>query len=94
MRVVNREARHIGYRLNLLGVRVFQSFCQLIGRQGEEWVTIGTPRPLPLVIPDDPAQLASDPLLLTAHQFDSTWPGSDIRDVMSQAKNFEEALSS
>lgn len=82
----------IGYRLNIVGLRVFETYCTLVGRQGDEWVTIGQPRTLPLEIPQDPKALVEDPLLLTAYQFEATYPGTDLRDVLAMRKTVAEAL--
>jgi hypothetical protein len=91
-RVPNPVEQYIGYRLNILGVRVWKDRCQLIARRGDQWMPLGPSRPLPVKIPHDPAQIGTDTLLLTALQFDAEQPGSDIREVLAQTKDFETAL--
>ena len=48
MRLVDKQQGYIAYTLNILGIRVFSGWCQLIARHGEEWVEIGMRRKLPL----------------------------------------------
>lgn len=92
-RVPDPVHQYIGYRLNILGIRVWRDFCQLVAKDGHgEWMPIGAPRPLPVYIPDNPSHAESDALVLTALQYDSERPGSDIRDVLSQRKPFDQAL--
>ena len=93
MRVPNRREQCIGYRLNIVGVRVFRTYCQLVAKSGEQWVTIGQPRNLPIELPRQVADIGDDPLLLAAYQYDSERPGTDLRDVLAQRKNFDEALA-
>jgi hypothetical protein len=93
IRVVNRFRQCIGYRLNILGVRIYRDYCQLVARNGTEWEVIGAPRPLPLDLPVDVPELGSDPLLLTAFQYDQQYPGSDLRDVLARRKDFDAALA-
>jgi hypothetical protein len=92
MRVVNPTQQCIGYRLNLLGVRAYRTYCQLVARSGDEWVVIGAPRPLPIEVPEDLREIGSDPLLLTAFQYDRECPGTDLWDVLAQRKAFDQAL--
>ena len=95
MKVVNREAGTIDYRLNLLGIRVSKDAAQLIARwRGDEWSTIGAPRELPIRFPLTPFELngvAGDTLRLTAYQYDAERPGSDLRAVLALEKEFEAA---
>jgi hypothetical protein len=93
VRVVNQQEQCIGYRLNILGVRVYRDYCQLIAKSGNEWLTVGPMKPLPVIVPTDPGDLGTDPLLLTAYQYDQEHPGSDLYDVLAQRKSFDEALS-
>src|SRR4051794_40734229 len=67
MRVVNREERSISYTLNMLGLRVFDGMCELIARQGNDWVSIGSAKKLPVDL-SVKARQESDPLLLTVSQ--------------------------
>ena len=95
MKVVNREARTIDYRLNLLGIRVSKDAAQLIAKwRGDEWSTIGAQRGLPIRFPLTPSELngvAADTLRLTAYQYDAERPGSDLRAVLALEKEFEAA---
>jgi hypothetical protein len=93
MRITNAEKSFIGYRLNILGVRVYSGYCQLIARVGDDWATIGSPRNLPVVVPTDPHLAGSDPLLLTAFQYEQEKPGSDLLDVLAGRKDFHSALN-
>lgn len=94
MRVPNREARCIGYRLNILGVRVWKDRCCLVAKNRHgEWEPFGPPRALPLMIPTDPTLIGSDSLLLTAHQYHLERPGSDLLPLLAQTKDFDVALS-
>ena len=93
MRVPNPDEKCIGYRLNILGVRVWKDHCQLVARDSRgAWTPFGPPRPLPVKIPEDPSRVGSDALLITALQYEAERPGSDIRDVLAQKKDFEAAL--
>jgi hypothetical protein len=47
---------------------------------------------LPVEVPADIHELGSDPLLMTAFQYDQECPGSDLRAVLSQRKYFDDAL--
>jgi hypothetical protein len=89
MRIVIPELGAIDYRMNLLGIRVRTNTAQLIARFGEGWTTLGASRELPLGIPKTPSGLraaASDTLLLTAYQYDSEHPGTDLGEVLAQTK--------
>ena len=89
MRIVMPELEAIDYRLNLLGIRARRNTVQLIARFGEGWTTLGISRELPLSIPRTPSDLraaASDTLLLTAYQYDSEHPGTDLTEVLAQTK--------
>ena len=79
--------------MNILGIRVWKDRCQLVGRnQRGEWTTFGPTRSLPVHVPHDISEIGSDTLILTAYQYDSERPGSDIRDVLALNRNFDEAL--
>ena len=93
VRVVNKLEECIGYRLNIIGVRVYRDYCQLSAKSGNEWLTVGPIKPLPVIVPKEPAELGTDPLLLTAYQYEQERPGSDLFDVLAQRKNFDEALN-
>jgi hypothetical protein len=96
MKIVNREARTIDYRLNLLGIRVSKDGAQLIAKwRGDEWATIGPRRELPIRFPLTPSDLngvAGDTLRLTAYQYDAERPGSDLRAVLALEKEFDAAV--
>ena len=95
LRIIDREAQQIDYRLNILGVRVWRSACQLIARTEGRWTSIGPKHSLPIDIPHDESSLreaGSDTLRLTAWQYEQEHPGTDIRAVLSGEKNFDIAL--
>jgi hypothetical protein len=95
VRVVNRSGRWIGHRLNILGIRVWVDTCQLVARNGTEWITLGPPRDLPVHVPRNAEELreaASDPLRLTAYQYLTEHPGSDLAELLAKRKDFESAL--
>jgi hypothetical protein len=93
-RFVNPDEDFIDYRLNILGIRVRAGVCQLIGRKGEEWHAFGAPQPLPLTVPTSAQILGgkADELQVTASQFMTENPGSDLAAVLSQSLNFAEAV--
>lgn len=94
MRVPDRVGKCIGYRLNILGVRVWKDYCRLVAKDTTgKWTPLGPPRSLPIDIPNDPSSIASDALLLTAYQYEVERPGSDLRDILAQTKDFDFALS-
>ena len=93
-RVINRREGYIDYRLNLLGIRVREGRCELIGRQGEAWQPIGAPRELPVEIPQSltAVERAADELRMTAWQYQSAEPGSDLADVLMGRVDIRQAL--
>ena len=87
-------ALFLDYRLNILGIRVWEHSCQLIARSGKEWGTIGPRLDLPVYVPKDAEELktaAAEPLRLTAYQYCAECPGSDLAEVLSETKDFSEA---
>jgi hypothetical protein len=95
MRFVDANRRFIGYRLNILGIRVWPTECQLISHAAGKWTVLGARWDLPIEVPDTAESLrkaVGDPLRLTAWQYDNEFPGSDIRDVLAQRKSFTDAL--
>jgi hypothetical protein len=85
----------IDYRLNILGIRVWEHSCQLIARSGSEWSTIGPRWDLPVHIPKNAEELkaaAAEPLRLTAYQYCAECPGSDLDEVLGEMKHFAAAL--
>jgi hypothetical protein len=95
MKVVNRNERWIDYRLNILGIRVWESACQLIAKGAGEWSTIGPRWDLPVQVPQTPEELkaaVSDTVRLTAYQYVSEKPGSDLADLLARRRDFEAAL--
>jgi hypothetical protein len=96
MKVVDRAARLIDYRLNILGIRVWPDACQLIARSGAEWSPLGPRWDLPVQVPRNAEELkaaAADTLRLTAYQYNAEQPGSDLVAVLGQGRNFESALT-
>ena len=96
-RYADQSASHIDYRLNILGIRVWEHSCQLIARAaGGSWTSLGLQWELPIDIPHDKVTLkaaGSDTLRVTAWQYEQEHPGTDIREVMSQRKPFRVALT-
>lgn len=96
MKVAHQRERWIGYRLNILGIRVWENDCQLVAKtRGDLWGTIGARRPLPVHIPQtvDELRTASvDSLRITAYQYAAAERESDIVQVLCQEKDFDVAL--
>lgn len=91
MRAVNRTEGYITYTLNILGLQVFEGSCRLLAKHAGAWVAIGDIRALPLHVPKEVDDTA-DPLLLTIHQYSSTFPSSDLRDLVEGRLPFANAL--
>lgn len=92
MRSVNEQKEYIAYTLNILGIRVFSGWCQLIARHGEDWVEIGVQRMLPLDLSEATSNGSSDPVVLTIMQYHSVCPQDGLMDVVQGKKSFAEAL--
>lgn len=96
MKVVNRRERWIGFRLNILGIRIWEDgCCQLVAKNESRWVTLGPRRDLPLQVPGTAAELkeaASDPLRLTAYQYVAEHQGTDLAELLAKKKTFDSAL--
>ncbi len=95
MRRIDPEGIFIEYHLSQLGIRVTAHDCQLISRVSGHWEPLGPILPLPLEVPADANGVkaaANNTVLLTAWQYDLERPGSDIRAVLSQRKEFALAL--
>lgn len=90
MRVVNRDKRYITYTLNILGLRVFEGVCELVARDGNDWVSIGNTKPLPIRMSDH--NDSADPLLLTISQYTATFPDSDLVPVLEGRRSVDQAL--
>ena len=96
MTVINKQEGWIGHRLTQLGIRVWPDRCQLVAKTGEQWMTLGPPRKLPLKVPRSAAELrdaANDPLLITAYQYMGEYPGADLAQLLAQKKDFSLALN-
>src|ERR1051326_295494 len=94
VKVVNHGEQWIGFRLNILGIRVWEGARQLVAKNGDDWVTLGARRLLPLDIPATADQLraaASDPLRLTAYQYALEHEGSELGELLSMRKSFRSA---
>jgi hypothetical protein len=94
-RFADSSARHIDYCLNILGIRVWETQCQLIAKGDGHWGPIGPKWDLPVQIPADEMTLRSagaDTMRLTAWQYQMEHPGTDIGEVLSQQKTFSTAL--
>ncbi|HLH29781.1 MAG TPA: hypothetical protein VKY31_01170 [Terriglobia bacterium] len=95
MKVVNREERWIGFRLHILGIRVWGDACQLIARNGDQWVTLGARRHLPVEVPRTAEELrdaAGDPLRLTAYQYVCEQQGTDLVELLTKQKTLDSAM--
>ena len=59
VRVADLSALTIDYRLNILGIRVWEHSCQLIAKTGPgaEWSTIGPRLDLPVHVPQNAEEL-------------------------------------
>ena len=55
LRIIDREAQQIDYHLNILGVRVWKSACQLIARAEGKWTSIGPNAVSRSIFPSDRA---------------------------------------
>ena len=94
-RNADKALNHIDYCLKQLGIRVWSDSCQLIAKGNGNWGPLGPKWDLPIDVPQDAATLktaGSDPLRLTAWQYLNEHPGSDICEVLSQRKDFHDAL--
>lgn len=72
---------HADYCLNQLGIRVWESHCQLIGKSGGDWHSIGPRWMLPVRVPHTAEQLAEcwgDALRVTAYQYNEEHPSTDL----------------
>ena len=92
-RHVDPDGNFIDYRLSLLGVRVMELECQLIARDAAtgRWEPVGPSWPLPIEVPagaESVKAASNNTLYLTAWQYDVEFPGSDIREVLSQRMDF------
>jgi hypothetical protein len=96
MKVVNRSERWIGYRLNILGIRVWEEgSCQLVAINRGRWGGLGPRWDLPVNVPETAEDLklaAADTLRLTAFQYVTAHPESDLADVLAKRKDFEAAM--
>jgi len=73
---------------------VWKNYCRLVAKDATgAWTPLGPPRPLPIYIPNEPSSIASDALLLTIYQYELERPGSDLREILAQAKDFDLALN-
>ncbi|MDI1227294.1 MAG: hypothetical protein PSY14_06385 [bacterium] len=96
MRIIDRELRCIDYRLNILGIRVWEDSCQLISKTGESsWTALGPRWDLPVRVPRNAEELhtaAADPLTLTAYQYHMAEAHADLVVVLEQTITFTAAL--
>jgi chemotaxis family two-component system response regulator Rcp1 len=95
-RATDLATSHIDYCLHILGIRVWSTQCQLIGKIENHWHPFGPARDLPIILPASGDALASaglDTLFLTAWQYEREHTGTDIREVLSQKIPFDVALS-
>jgi hypothetical protein len=57
VKVADPAAGMIDYRLNILRIRVWEHFCQVIARSGKAWGTIGPRCDLPAHVPQNAEEL-------------------------------------
>ena len=97
MKVANATAGTIDYRLNILGIRVWENGCQLISKDANgSWSTLGPRWDLPVQVPQNTEELkaaVADTLRLTAYQYVTERPGSDLVEVLRRAVDFQTALN-
>jgi hypothetical protein len=94
-KIVDAESRRIDYRLNILGVRVWENSCRLIAKTEKGWIPVGGPHEFPLKVPEDSADLQSreqSPLTMTLFQYKEEFPYSDMPEVLSREKAFDAAI--
>jgi hypothetical protein len=92
MRIVHEAEQCIGYKLNLIGIRVYREHCQLVARIDGTWLPIGPPRKLPFLVPAELSEAGSDALLGTACQYKREHPATDLADLLAGRKTFDGAL--
>jgi hypothetical protein len=92
MRSVNKQKGYVAYTLNILGIKVFSDWCQLIARHGNDWVEIGVRRMLPLDLSEATKDGSTDPVVLTIMQYHSVCPHDGLMDVVQGKKNINEVL--
>ena len=96
MKAVDRVARAIDYRLNILGIRVWEDACQLIAISAGGWSALGPRWDLPVHVPLGAEELkaaAANTVRLTAYQYNTERPGSDLVEVLNRTKSFDSALA-
>lgn len=97
MKVANATAGTIDYRLNIIGVRVWEDACQLISKDANgSWSTLGPRWDLPVHVPRNNQELkaaSADTLRLTAYQYVTEKPGSDLVEVLARTVDFQTALN-
>jgi len=94
--IFNKQDGWIGYRLNILGIRIWADKCQLVAKSADQWVVLGPHRPLPVSVPvsvEELARVAPDSLIITAFQYMAEHPDSDLTAVLAQKKEFQSALN-
>jgi hypothetical protein len=92
---VNRTERWIGFRLNIIGIRLWENACQLVSINRGQWDTLGPRWDLPVYVPQTPEELkaaVADTLRLTAYQYVNENKGSDLADLLAMRKDFETAM--
>lgn len=90
------DNRHIDYCLHILGIRVWENTCQLLAKCDGQWVSLGGEHNLPIQVPETSLALqkvGTDPLMVTAWQYEREHLGTDISEVLSQRKSFTVALT-
>lgn len=74
---------------------MWEEACQLVAKNGDQWVTLDQSRRLPVPVPrtaEELADAAADPLRLTAYQYVCEHPGSDLEQLLAKRKTLDAAM--
>jgi len=94
-KIVETGSQWIDFRLNQLGIRVWENACQLISKQNMAWVTLGPVVELPVMTPRNGEELTrawADPIRMTAFQIMQDHPDSPLEDILLRNKALREVL--
>lgn len=94
-RIVEPSTQWVDFRLNQLGIRVWEDSCQLISKHKSAWVTLGPVVALPLNTPrnrDELLQSWADPIRMTAYQIMQDNPGSELSELLLKRKSLKDVL--
>jgi hypothetical protein len=85
----------LDFRLNLLGIRVWEGHCCLISRRSDDWQPIGKPYELPVRIPrayELGYGWLDDELHITAYQFHQEYPEAHLDAILAGRTDFRRIL--